>query len=99
MTSSIHPRPYATPFRSGEADVRVLDLRVIRLVDVLRVDLGRTADAEDAVGALDDERRRVQLGREHGLEPRLVEGRVLLGRSEEHTSELQSLRQLVCRPS
>src|SRR5205814_7972923 len=38
-------------------------------------------------------RRREMLGRELG--PRFVEAKLL--RSEEHTSELQSLRHLVCR--
>src|SRR3712207_8084806 len=42
-----------------------------------------------------DERRRGLTRREHRCHPRRVEG--VVGRSEEHTSELQSRQYLVCR--
>src|SRR5258705_4214373 len=73
--------PYTTLFRSLAVDVQQ------RAARVARVDRGRGLD-ERAVGDL------------------LVEGHVALdradvadadARSEEHTSELQSLRHLVCR--
>src|SRR3712207_7056681 len=83
--------PYTTLFRS-------LGKRFGRLArEALEVEVGREHGQRPAPGRLPRERRRV-LGhrpRAVGLAER-VQGRSV-GRSEEHTSELQSRQYLVCR--
>src|SRR5260221_11552427 len=61
-------------------------LPILQLLE-LRCELGRVADADEAAGEL---AVRVE---EEGCRQRAVPG----GRSEEHTSELQSHSDLVCR--
>src|SRR3712207_8888788 len=75
--------PYTTLFRSdGSADPQLAELRPA----VLRN------------GGVHDVRRPRQVGREVALGVAEVLGvDVLAGRSEEHTSELQSRQYLVCR--
>src|SRR5687768_18025671 len=78
--------PYTTLFRSGLDRVAFLD--GIRVAEEHRTDcllLEVQGHAANAVGELQ------QLARESALEA------VHLGRSEEHTSELQSRLHLVCR--
>ena len=55
-----------------EGDAVVDDLGLVGGVDRLGGDLGDPADPEDAVGALDDGGRRVDLGREERLQEVLV---------------------------
>src|SRR5690349_23939813 len=89
--------PYTTLFRSLR-DLAREDLRERRAVHVQEV--------LDAVEVVDDRRRRERpgdlhaavaraelVGRERGVARAEVDG----ARSEEHTSELQSRRDLVCR--
>src|SRR5205823_10006219 len=89
--------PYTTLFRSDLLDQRVggreeqvhlrpLDLSFFPLEPRDQV-LGRVRDVDDAREA---QRRRATLHRVHAPEDRVP-------RSEEHTSELQSLAYLVCR--
>src|SRR5256885_2702351 len=81
--------PYTTLFRSGR-EHRLLGARLVigqvRVVavgfDDARIKIGN----EESLGAL-----------EHGAVADLVEIDVGFGRSEEHTSELQSPCNLVCR--
>src|SRR5437899_4256041 len=77
--------PYTTLFRS---DARAHPLRKVGHPIQDLVDL-----ADDDVDAVDDEARSLRHAQ------RDVENRTVLRdvRSEEHTSELQSLRHLVCR--
>src|SRR5205814_5551574 len=79
--------PYTTLFRSDVADEPARLLRV------------RDAEGGEAVLHERAQRRLVEPLREIALAECDVEAELgrLLGRSEEHTSELQSLRHLVCR--
>src|SRR5688572_31113116 len=85
------PFPYTTLFRSRQGTALLQEGREVAALQVLHDDVGRAvlegSDVEHArhVRALQLDRR-----------PRLAL-EALLGRSEEHTSELQSQSNLVCR--
>src|SRR2546425_3788942 len=73
--------PYTTLFRS-QLVRRALEKRSLeREVAFLRAELARTKESEEIVG-------------QH---PAMQKLRRMIARSEEHTSELQSLAYLVCR--
>src|SRR5258705_5685119 len=73
--------PYTTLFRSVPASVRLLDAWRMRLRPLLQHNRRGKA--------------RANVAHHYDLDDRLY--RLFLDRSEEHTSELQSLRHLVCR--
>src|SRR5262245_10437992 len=88
--------PYTTLFRSrlnalrGRQGVEHIARQHVRLLDVLNVDhRARAADSDRFLDAAD-----AHLGVHVGSETRV---QLEPFRSEEHTSELQSLRHLVCR--
>src|SRR5690606_41566301 len=84
--SHAHPYPPSFPTRrSSDLELTVL---LQRLQDVLEV---HQADATGQAGLAIPRRQAVT----YGLELRI--GRGALARSEEHTSELQSRENLVCR--
>src|SRR5262245_65325050 len=79
--------PYTTLFRSGNVDVAE---------DVIGEDVGDVVRLHDADEPLGDLLRRFVIHRSASF-VRHAAGRTGASRSEEHTSELQSLRHLVCR--
>src|SRR2546430_13830578 len=91
--------PYTTLFRSLRLQIRRVDDGQLRLVDVpVRVEVELLLHAGDVrVRGLDEEsRRRAEVGVVADVAVDLHH--LAAGRSEEHTSELQSQSNLVCRP-
>src|SRR3712207_7837398 len=86
--------PYTTLFRSRLVPLAHLDASRQQVP----LDLGREGHRLHPPGPL-DELQLVLAGPQHVTEhvPDGVEGGKVLGRSEEHTSELQSRQYLVCR--
>src|SRR3712207_9154701 len=90
--------PYTTLFRSRQAARPRLGLQVeaaaggVVVVDVHERDLAEAAREL----ARHHRVRRVDIGDRAGTDL-LARARVVVGRSEEHTSELQSRQYLVCR--
>src|SRR2546425_7829343 len=76
--------PYTTLFRS----------RIVHVIDDQRVLAGHEREGEDAGGNKTKLGHRLLLHRKRGTSSPPC---VVLHRSEEHTSELQSLAYLVCR--
>src|SRR5205823_14856417 len=91
--------PYTTLFRSGLHPVEVSGEEQVRLavsVQIPRQDGVHRRQLRRARQRDERERPVVVVARQHGRERvRLLEGRTR-ERSEEHTSELQSLAYLVC---
>src|SRR3712207_7245519 len=82
--------PYPTPFRSTEAPPSHSADLAFRSGFVVYLPIYRKGEPLESVA----ERRRTLQGFIVG---RFVSGELLDGRSEEHTSELQSRQYLVCR--
>src|SRR5438045_7602760 len=70
-------------------DVHVNRYPVDGTVELVHYNKGKFLHAADEKASLDNEQSSIGMRGPHG--------RVLVRRSEEHTSELQSLRHLVCR--
>src|SRR5256714_6928667 len=80
--------PYTTLFRSGQLVLRRVDeLDLVRVVGHRLIGRGGGAQRRDRLGR----------GGDGGVEQRAVDAWRAPVRSEEHTSELQSLAYLVCR--
>src|SRR3546814_16195465 len=77
--------PYTTLFRSG------VHRHQRQLEDILRRRTGGVVPAEDGIGGKQD---REDEAVAHQVDPEAEHGAVPFGRSEEHTSELQSLMRI-----
>src|SRR2546430_11626684 len=84
--------PYTTLFRSSSAGCRFLPFRKCHLRPSRRESLRKTP-ARSSGWALDQ----AAFGRAEADKPASVGPESMPGRSEEHTSELQSQSNLVCR--
>src|SRR5438045_7349069 len=85
--------PYTTLFRSGEVAVQARHHALLAALDLLAV--GELAGQRGPGGAVLFTGQLVLAGGHLLVEPLEAPGEKV--RSEEHTSELQSLRHLVCR--
>src|SRR5205085_6007285 len=88
--------PYTTLFRSQPLEVPVAAGDVQHNRGARRVDLGAVLRERHAVAPADADLERI-LARDLPLPPRPRDVAVPILRSEEHTSELQSQSNLVCR--
>src|SRR5205823_12528473 len=87
--------PYTTLFRSRRVGEFSRERREAAVVLDPR---GRDADGHARAGRRERLENRVPLGRRQlAIRPPALDRRKVLQRSEEHTSELQSLAYLVCR--
>src|SRR5687767_15543055 len=86
--------PYTTLFRSDRGGFRESERRASRIPRLPRPGFASRRRRRGGLGQSAVASRR-DAGRAPGVEARLY--RVAAGRSEEHTSELQSLAYLVCR--